>query len=586
MPAIKLRLRAANFLEEVGDPSELLESWSWHVHENDEPLKSGPECSRVRVSGFDIKGNPVAPIRLYNSNSRRKHPKFGNSEDYTDPDRFRLLNVFAVIQRAIDLIEAKDTVGRRLEWSFGEKPLDVQINVAADGIAEYDRPRGALKFSLISKPDSKGSVVSSADSPDTIVHEIAHAIIDAIAPDLANTIDPQSRGIHEGLADLLAVFFAFESKKLRSDVLKKTTEDISATNRFFLIAELVGKAVSEDGKARSLRDLLVGKTLNPNFHLVSEHPGTLVKDTSDRYELCQVLSSAILDAVRAEYTSRRERNNSTKPDDKKTAIYSLYAVSRKYRRAVFRGLDYLPRSNISNFLDLGRAIISADLSAYPEVEHSVVRDGILKGFNDRGIAAPHDLMPMDVPDKTVFVGTDMSAFQEGREDLTAFVFKNRGTLPIGSGCIEDELRVTVRFQDKELPYTNKKTKHRPEWVVKLAWKELQPISLSTGEETDIAIELVVGSTIVVDAVTQEVKFFLTSDRSLFPAPAGFDAEQNSARIKAIEKHMKEGSNGMNLTSSARKTEPHWYFDEIVTASGQRCQILRFANMTKLLHAGH
>ena len=89
------------------------------------------------------------------------------------------------------------------QWAFGVEQLSLVPWAGTGRDAYYERASGSIKF--FSYEPAGGRRILTALSRDIVAHEAAHAIVDAVAPDLNDAADPDSLTIHEAVGDLSAL---------------------------------------------------------------------------------------------------------------------------------------------------------------------------------------------------------------------------------------------------------------------------------------------------------------------------------------------------------------------------------------------
>ena len=120
------------------------------------------------------------------------------------------------------------------------------------------------------------------------------------------------------------------------------------------------------------------KTLDP------DDPENLV-DVAEPHELCQVLTGALYAVMVKIHDSLKKRYAKQDGTSEFSASgKALYVGAERFKRMIFRALDYLPPGEIS-FADYGRAIIASDQASHPDATQG--REWLREEFVRRGMAA-------------------------------------------------------------------------------------------------------------------------------------------------------------------------------------------------------
>ncbi len=117
------------------------------------------------------------------------------------------------------------------------------IAVPDEGVdlnAYYDR--GGLHFF---HDTVRGTTVYSADSPDVVSHELGHAVLDAVKPELWNAASIEVSAFHESFGDCSAILSNLQSASLRKDVLAETGGRVETASRLSRLAENLGWALRQ-----------------------------------------------------------------------------------------------------------------------------------------------------------------------------------------------------------------------------------------------------------------------------------------------------------------------------------------------------
>jgi hypothetical protein len=124
-----------------------------------------------------------------------------------------------------------------LKWEVGPV-LKVILDEGEDLNAYYDRQ--ALNFF---HGQGQAGVVYSGESPDVVCHEMGHAILDSIKPQLWNAASHEAAAFHESFADMSAILSALQLPSLRSAILNDTQGRLYRNSRLSRLAEQLGSAI-------------------------------------------------------------------------------------------------------------------------------------------------------------------------------------------------------------------------------------------------------------------------------------------------------------------------------------------------------
>jgi hypothetical protein len=148
--------------------------------------------------------------------------------------QFRYWTAAEALRRGADFWAPRVPGGK---WEVGPV-LKVVLDEGEDLNAYYDRK--ALNFF---HGPGKGGTVYSGESPDIVCHEMGHAILDSIKPQLWNAASHEAAAFHESFADMSAILSALQLPSLRSAILADTHGHLCTNSRLSRLAEQLGSAI-------------------------------------------------------------------------------------------------------------------------------------------------------------------------------------------------------------------------------------------------------------------------------------------------------------------------------------------------------
>jgi hypothetical protein len=459
------------------------------VFDNERFFLDGPITERLAVLDFDPATGALAQGTRFKAADGTYEV---NPEAVESPDFLRT-NAFATVLKTMYMFEEDDTLGRRLHWGF-DGPQLLIVPVAGEWAnAFYERESRSLQFYFFRS--KLGPSIYTSLSHDIVSHETGHAILDGIAPDLYHAFTPQSLALHEGVADLVALVMAFRNDTLRQTVLDQTGGSIANITAFSSVAEEFGQA---QGKPGALRQFVNEKTLDP------KDEKNLV-DPSEPHELCQVLTGALYTVmVKIHESLKKQYAKEDGTSEFSASGKALFVGAERFKRMIFRALDYLPPGEVS-FADYGRAIIASDQASHPTASQArdwmreeFVRCAMAKDLESLEVEEPFDDPAVKALDLETLVESDWAAYD--------FANRNRKLLRIPT---QVPFRVRPRLDTSKTYYLGggKKTPIR-ECIFKVSWDELE---LNPGGSWfPDKRQITVGTTLAIDWETKQVRARLTS----------------------------------------------------------------------------
>lgn len=473
----------------------------------DGTLERGPKTKRLRVDASSDLGHLTRPGKSLNVVKRNGNTYlYGEGADgrvTTDnKEEFKVGSVFTVAMITISLFEDRSAVGRPIPWAFGpDFPLTLDINqVHTTSFPYYSRHHKRIYFTHVK--GNKDGVEYNADtalSPDIIAHEVAHAVIDGLAPSLMTSQFLEAGAIHESIADLTAFFITMRMGRFRSAILQKSNYKLREAYGAIEIAEVAGE-VEGVLKCRKQEYL---RSLNNRVKIEDLTANTSVHDMS------QVLSGLLFDCICDEYERLVDNRNSSSSNN---TTWEAKKAIWKVRAAIYRALDYLPCGDIS-YRDFLEVLILTDLLYYPGSDDAGIRNFIIDRAQWRGIelSVPDTLSSYDGPQ----VFTDNDSTQGAVKETIV-----RHKKALGLEFHGRDIGVSIHDSTKKARIDGQRTfvTHK---VVKVWWANLD------GEQTS-------GMTYVLDNVDHRIILVVKSvgatDTTKFRRDSNTDDECKSLKL--------------------------------------------------------
>jgi len=254
-------------------------------------------------------------------------------------------------------------------WEVGAR-LPVLLDEGVDLNAYYDRR--ALNF--FHGPAPAGTVFSG-ESPDIVCHEMGHAILDAIKPQLWGAASHEAAAFHESFGDMSAILSALQLQSLRSAILRDTGGHLYQSSRLSRLAEQLGTAIRAQHpdavNPDCLRNAVNSFTYQDPINLPQMAPAAQL--SSEPHSFSRVFTGAFFEALAGMLAAKAA--NSASPTEQE-----LLAVSQEMGDILVAGARQAPV--VSNFYaQVAAAMVQASASknpGYPPVLKGVfVRRSIL-----------------------------------------------------------------------------------------------------------------------------------------------------------------------------------------------------------------
>ncbi len=129
-------------------------------------------------------------------------------------------------------------VGNR-GWA-ATKRLRIHLDRGQDLNAYYDRASLSFFHDV-----AGGRTIYSGESPDVVIHELGHAILDALRPELWDVMSTEVAAFHESFGDLSALLCGLALESLRDAVLRDTGGRLFRSSRLSRLAESLGWAIRQ-----------------------------------------------------------------------------------------------------------------------------------------------------------------------------------------------------------------------------------------------------------------------------------------------------------------------------------------------------
>ena len=263
----------------------LLTVWQVDPADTATMRRSLPDPARIPL--FDFSPNPAA----------------APGEHAIGSYEFRYWTAVEALRRGADLWQSiLDPIG--VVWAWNVQPpgsaLPVRLDVDEELNATYDRQ--ALKF--YHGPTASGPVYSG-ESPDILCHELGHAVLDAIKPDLYHAASNEAAAFHEAFGDISAMLTAIRLPAFCTAVLAETHGRLYTNSRLSRIAQQMGTAIRAENPQAVDADC-VRNAVNRFIYadpLQLPHSAPATQLASEPHSFSRVFSGAFLEALAALLTA-------------------------------------------------------------------------------------------------------------------------------------------------------------------------------------------------------------------------------------------------------------------------------------------
>lgn len=210
---------------------------------------------------------------------------------------FRFYAAASALRRTADFWGA--ILPASTKWQVG-KTLPVILDDGVDLNAFYTRGGfGDAPGLHFFHAGVAGRTFFSCESPDVVCHEMGHAVLDAIRPQLFDAQTIEAAAFHEALGDISAILSALQISSFRQAVFNETQGVLNRASRLSRLAEQLGAAIRIQHPDAVDRDCL-RNAVNSFFY---RDPQTLPPSSpasqlsSEPHSFSRVFTGAFLDAL-------------------------------------------------------------------------------------------------------------------------------------------------------------------------------------------------------------------------------------------------------------------------------------------------
>jgi hypothetical protein len=144
-----------------------------------------------------------------------------------------------------------------------------------------------------------GRTYFSGESPDVCCHEMGHAVLDSLRPQLFDAQTIEAAAFHESFGDMSAILSALQVPSFRQEVIQATSGSLNRTSRLSRLAEQLGAAIRvqhpDDVDPDCLRNAVNSFFYHDPQTLPPMAPANAL--SSEPHSFSRVFTAAFLDAL-------------------------------------------------------------------------------------------------------------------------------------------------------------------------------------------------------------------------------------------------------------------------------------------------
>lgn len=270
-------------------------------------------------------------------------------------------------------IEVWETLDGKLSAWGMSSPKKLSLLQNAGNALNAGYSQDALEFFEFTTGDK---TTFSGASTDVVSHEVGHALLDVIRPDLWFTSFPETNAFHEAFGDCMAILTALSDQGTRKALLK-LTPDLGKANFVDAVMEDLadgtkrhfGASFDASAPRRALNNF---KWQLPTTLPTSGKPSVL---TSEIHSFGRIFSGCFYDTIRNIFESYSTRNQS-----------NLWKAAQTAGKLLINGARQAPE-NPRFFQSVGRSMVLADQTTNGGANGEAIRDAFSRHGVSLGTAA-------------------------------------------------------------------------------------------------------------------------------------------------------------------------------------------------------
>jgi hypothetical protein len=288
-------------------------------------------------------------------------------------DGFRYWVAAEALARGINFWETLLPAGTT--WSTSNPMRVVLVDAGPQLNAKYDRNDGLHFYQ-----QSVGNFdIRASESPDVVCHELGHAVLDAVRPQLFNTADAEVGAFHESFGDMSAILCAIQLPSLRQGFITETQGHLNVNSRLSRLAEQLGWGIRQLSPTAVDRDCLRNAANRFFYRAIDEVPPSAPANllSSEVHSFSRVFTGAFLDVLARMFSAAG------------TGEANLLAAGRDLGQLVIDAVRAAPVTT-GYFSQVAAAMIQADQARFAGRNRAAL-DG---AFLERGILSVSSSMAM------------------------------------------------------------------------------------------------------------------------------------------------------------------------------------------------
>jgi len=184
-------------------------------------------------------------------------------------------------------------------WQLG-KVLPVELDAGVDLNAYYTRGGWGDTPGLHFFHEAvRGRTYFSGESPDVVSHEMGHAVLDAVKPQLWDAQSIEVASFHESFGDMSALLSALQVPSFGQTVLTETAGVLNRSSRLSRLAEQLGAAIRLQHPDATEKDCLRNAANSFFYHDPQTLPPSAPASqlSSEPHSFSRVFTGAFLDVL-------------------------------------------------------------------------------------------------------------------------------------------------------------------------------------------------------------------------------------------------------------------------------------------------